>query len=64
SSQPGDKVKYNPIGGASSKVSTTTGTIVDVKGSGTDAVYTIENDKTNKKREYHAGNIKGTPDTK
>lgn len=69
SSQPGDKVKYKAIGGATSKVPETTGTIVDVKGSGAvssetlfcivdrhlvqDAVYTIENENTKKKREYH-----------
>ncbi|KAJ8589023.1 hypothetical protein M405DRAFT_862493 [Rhizopogon salebrosus TDB-379] len=53
----GDRVKYKPIGGATSQVSETTGTIVNVKGSGADSVYTIENDNTHKRTDYHAGNI-------
>ncbi|KAG1751110.1 hypothetical protein EDB19DRAFT_1903971 [Suillus lakei] len=57
--QPGDKVRYKPIGGATSKVNETIGEIVNVKGSGADAQYTIKNDNTGKRTTYRAGNIEG-----
>ncbi|KIK48092.1 hypothetical protein CY34DRAFT_72716, partial [Suillus luteus UH-Slu-Lm8-n1] len=53
--QPGDKVRYKPIGGAASNVNESVGEIVNVKGSGEDAQYTIKNDNTGKKTVYHVG---------
>ncbi|KAG1743166.1 WD40-repeat-containing domain protein [Suillus paluster] len=57
--QPGDKVKYRPIGGATSKVAETVGEIVDVKGSGEDTQYSIKNDHTGKTTTYYARNVEG-----
>ncbi|KAG0691896.1 hypothetical protein DFH29DRAFT_840396 [Suillus ampliporus] len=57
--QPGDKVKYKPIGGATTHVSNAVGEIVDVKGSGEETQYSIKNDHTGKTTTYYARNIEG-----